>query len=368
MIICDTDKIKSIFNKDMIYLFDTVYKFKASFNTKTGFYFRSSILDDKTVDPFQSAFPHLLDIGVMGHCLAKNVCKRGGIDCYQSGFTKEEPHMTVEMFENIITQCKGKTFEVALGGRGDPNKHPKFKELMKICRDNYVAPNYTTSGIGLTDNEVNITKKYAGAVAVSWQRQDHTIKALNKFIESGITTNIHYVLSNKTIDELIDLINNKSFPKGLNALIILNYKNIGQGDACNVITGKEHRLKELFELLDKPLPFKLGFDSCSTALIAKFMKNVVGESVSSCDSAKFSAYISPSGIMSPCSFDQTQTYGVDLNKVTVETAWESLPFELFRDKQKYGLESGKCKSCSHHNDTCAPCILVPDINSCNKPA
>lgn len=369
MKLCNDTKIMSFVEGDIIHSHDKVYNFNSSFNMKTGFYYRSGIMEngkDIGKDPFMSSMPHLIDCGIMGRCHAKNVCKKGGIDCYQSGFNKEEDNMSIEVFTNIITQCKGKVFEIALGGRGDPNKHENFKEIMKVCRDNFIAPNYTTSGIGLTDEEVQITKEYAGAVAVSYQRQDHTLKALNKFIEAGVTTNIHYVLSNKTIDELIDLIKNDGIPKGVNAVIILNYKNIGQGDVSNVITGKEENLKELFKLLDTTLPFKIGFDSCSCQFIGKLMKNVVSQSVSSCDSGCFSSYINPRGIMSPCSFDQTQTYGVDLNKVTLEEAWDGIQFELFRKKQKFGLESGKCQKCKHHIDICKPCILVPDINICNK--
>jgi radical SAM protein with 4Fe4S-binding SPASM domain len=309
--------------------------------------------------------PNLLDIGIMGFCNSKGICKAGGIDCYQSGFTKEEPHMTLEMFSKIITECRGKVFSVALGGRGNPDQHPHFKEMMKLCRDNYIAPSYTTSGIGLTDAGIQVTKEFAGAVAVSWQRQDHTITAINKFIDNKITTNIHFVLSNKTIDELIMLIKEDKVPAGINALIVLNYKNIGQGDISNVITGDEPNLKELFTRLDMKLPFKIGFDSCSCQFVGKLMKNVSIQSVSSCDSGCHSAYISPSGIMTPCSFDQKQTYGVDLNTHSVEDAWTSLQFELFRDKQRFGLASGKCKNCKHHIDVCKPCVLVPDINTCD---
>jgi radical SAM protein with 4Fe4S-binding SPASM domain len=237
---------------------------------------------------------------------------------------------------------------------------------MKLCRDNYIAPSYTTSGIGLSDESVRITKEFAGAVAVSWQRQPHTFSAINKFLSEKITTNIHFVLSNKTIDELINIIKENKIPAGINALIILNYKNIGQGDVSNVITGNEPNLKELFTLLDNKLKFQVGFDSCSCQFVGKFMKNVSTQSVSSCDSGCHSAYISPSGIMTVCSFDQKQTYGVDLKTHTVEEAWNSLQFEMFRDKQRNGLVSGKCKTCKHHIDVCKPCILVPDINICDR--
>ena len=368
-ILCDTPTIRSAVSGDKIFSIDKQYNFNSMFDMKTGFYMRSGIMvdgKDSGKDAFMGSMPELLDLGIMGKCLSKNVCKAGKIDCYQSGSLKEEPHMSLEMFSKIITECKGKVFSVALGGRGNPDQHPHFREFMKLCRENYIAPSYTTSGIGLTDEAVQITKDFAGAVAISWQRQPHTLVALDKFISQKITTNIHYVLSNKTIDELIMLIKEDKIPKGINALIILNYKNIGQGDVSNVITGNEPNLKELFSVLDSKLNFRVGFDSCSCQFVGKFMKNVDSKSVMSCDSGCNSAYVNPYGIMTVCSFDQSLTYGVDLNTHTVEEAWNSLQFELFRDKQRFGLASGKCQSCSHHINVCKPCAVVPDINTCGE--
>jgi radical SAM protein with 4Fe4S-binding SPASM domain len=355
----------------MIKYVDKTNRFMEIFNPDTGFYMRSGIIDENgketEQDPFMRTFPNLLDIGIMGNCKAKHICKKGGIDCYQNGFIKEEDNMSLSMLENIINQSKGKVFSIAFGGRGDPNSYEHFSELLKLCKSNNISSTYTTSGIGLTDEQVALTKQYCGAVAVSWQRQQHTIKALNKFIEAGCTTNIHYVLSNKNIDELIDLIKKDKFPSRINALIILNYKNIGQGGIENVIKGNEPKLKELFQLIDNTtLKYKIGFDSCSCQYVSKLMGKVDSKSVASCDSSRFSAYINPRGIMSPCSFDCSQSYGVDLNKFTMEEAWNSLQFELFRDKQRFGLESGKCQTCKYHNDTCTHCVLVPDINSCNN--
>ena len=51
---------------------DRKYRFVSAFDTGTGAYVRTGILDDKGrdtgVDPFMASFPHLIDVGVMGHC------------------------------------------------------------------------------------------------------------------------------------------------------------------------------------------------------------------------------------------------------------------------------------------------------------
>ena len=50
---------------------DEKYHFRSAFDTETGAYVRTGILDeqgrDTGVDPFMASFPHLIDVGVMGH-------------------------------------------------------------------------------------------------------------------------------------------------------------------------------------------------------------------------------------------------------------------------------------------------------------
>jgi hypothetical protein len=52
---------------------DKQYHFKAAFDTETGTYVRTGILDengkDTGVDPFMASYPHLIDVGVMGRCI-----------------------------------------------------------------------------------------------------------------------------------------------------------------------------------------------------------------------------------------------------------------------------------------------------------
>ena len=64
---------------------DSKYRFVSAFDSETGFYIRTGILDeqgeDTGVDPFMASFPHLIDVGVMGHCIHGNtgLCVKAGI-------------------------------------------------------------------------------------------------------------------------------------------------------------------------------------------------------------------------------------------------------------------------------------------------
>ena len=101
---------------------DIKYHFKYAFDTETGVYVRTGILDengkDTGIDPFQGSFPHLIDVGVMGHCIhgKTGLCAKAGIECYQNGMYQESPNMSVEDFRQIVKQCEGKTNQLALGG------------------------------------------------------------------------------------------------------------------------------------------------------------------------------------------------------------------------------------------------------------
>lgn len=157
----------------MIYYKDNRFGFIELFNDETGTLIRSNILDNGIETgqlPPMRSFPELIDIGIMGACDAgkTGLCRNAGVDCYQRGISSCEKNMDFDDYSAIINQCKGRVFQIALGGAGDPNKHEFFPDILHITRENRIVPNYTTSGYALTDKEIELTKKYCGAVAVSY--------------------------------------------------------------------------------------------------------------------------------------------------------------------------------------------------------
>ena len=201
---------------------DSKYNFKYAFDTENGAYIRTGILDengkDTGVDPFMGAFPHLIDVGVMGHCIhgKTGLCVKAGIECYQRGLTVQQDNMTVDNFRWIAEQCKGKCNQLALGGKGDPDQHEHFEELLRISRENNLVPNFTTSGYGMTPEIASLCKRYCGAVAVSWYRSEYTLNAIQMLQDVGVKTNIHYVLGRNSIDEAVDRLERNDFPEGVN--------------------------------------------------------------------------------------------------------------------------------------------------------
>lgn len=345
---------------------DTKYRFKTAFNTKSGAYVRTGILDEKGKDtgedPFMASYPHLIDVGIMGHCVhgKTGLCVKAGIECYQNGLFVEKANMSVDNFRKIAEQSRGRCNQLALGGRGDPDQHEAFEEILRISVENRLVPNYTTSGYGMNERIAKLSKKYCGAVAVSWYRSPYTIKATETLLEAGVKTNVHYVLGKHTIEEAIVRLKNNDFPKGINAVIFLLHKPVGQGTGENVLDVHDPRLDEFFKLIEYPHPFKVGMDSCTVPGAIQRCKRIVPESLDTCEGGRFSCYISADMNMVPCSFDVRGKYSIDLREMTIEEAWNSNAFEKFRRILK-----SSCKLCSKKSLCLGGCPLMPEIVLCN---
>ncbi|MEE0965556.1 MAG: radical SAM/SPASM domain-containing protein [Bacilli bacterium] len=346
---------------------DHKYRFISAFDTETGAYVRTGIIDengkDTGKDPFMASYPHLIDVGIMGHCIhgKTGLCAKAGIGCYQSGMFVQKPNMSLEDFKTIAEQSKGKCNQFALGGRGDPDQHENFEEILKICRENNIVPNFTTSGYGITKEIANICKQYCGAIAVSWYRNEYTYKAIELLLEAKVKTNIHYVLGNNSIDEAIRRLKENDFPKGINAVIFLLHKPAGQGTKQNMLSVDDPRVAEFFSEFDKPHPFKVGMDSCNVPGAIRFCKNILPESLDTCEGGRYSCYIGADMTMVPCSFDQDRRFEVSLKEMSIEQAWNSEPFERFRNRMHKA-----CPGCPKKELCMGGCPLMPEIVFCNS--
>lgn len=342
------------------------HSFVSKFNSETGFYLRTNIIKDgkeTSEEPFMASFPHLIDVGVMGHCIhgKSGLCIKAGIECYQSGLTLNKNNMSLSDFKKIVSECEGLIDQIALGGRGDPDCHENFEELLRLCKSHHIVPNYTTSGLLLNEEKVRLTKKYCGAVAVSWYRSEYTYRAIKLFLSAGIRTNIHYVVDNNSIDEAIIRLNNNDFPKGINAIVFLLFKPVGQGQKKNMLKKNDERINQFFQAVSKPHPFKIGFDSCFVPGIINHMQNVDLSTIDTCEGGRFSMYISSDMIAVPCSFDQSQKYSVDIKDKDIYDAWISSKFDKFRNSLK-----NSCKFCNKKNHCMGGCPLEQDVVLCNQ--
>lgn len=312
-----------------------------------------------------ASFPELLDVGIMGHCIhgKKGLCLRAGIECYQDGLHRNDADMSVEDFRSIARQCSGRTYQFALGGCGDPDQHENFSDILEICRQEGIVPNFTTSGFGMTEGIAQKCQKYCGAVAVSWYRSRYTERAIEILTKAGVKTNIHYVLSKNTIAEAIERLREHSFPDNINAIVFLLHKPVGLGTHRNMISLKDEKLYEFIRLADSgKTGYKIGFDSCTVPALVNFADHISLSSLDTCEGARWSAYISSDMKMMPCSFDnQEKRWAVDLRSHTIEEAWRSSEFEDFRTYFKKS-----CPKCTLRASCMGGCPIKPEIVLCDK--
>lgn len=295
------------------------------FNTKTGEEILTGIHNKP--DPFILKLPSLIDIGIMGHC--ENRCDI----CYQG--SDHEDHMDISDFIKIIDQIKHHTNQVALGGRGDPNKHPEFDQFVIYARRNGVVPNYTTSGNGLTQDEVDLTKEYCGGVAVSNYNKDYTYEALNRFINSGIKPNIHFVYTRDSYQDALNIIDGIDIWEGrfdirkLNAVVFLLFKRKGRATNLVDLVPTYYQINLLCNYIKEKASersFDIGLDSCLVNYYDDIIKNRDSSdslSLDTCEASRMSAYISPSLIMTPCSFCNPE--GESVRDKSIKEIWDTSP-------------------------------------------
>lgn len=351
----------------MIIYKDKLFGFFEIFNENNGTLFRSDI---NGIDPVMRSFPELLDVGIMGHCSNGEYCKNAGIDCYQKGNIVNTPHMPYENFLKVVKQAAGKTFQIALGGAGDPNKHPQFEDILKSCRMYRIVPNMTTSGFLITANEVKLIKKYCGAVAVSWysrlingkESNLETINVVEQLINSGCITNIHYVVSNDTIDEAILRLKKNLFPKGIHAVIFILYKPVGNGIIEKALKSNDSRIKKFLSLATaKKFSFRIGFDTCFTSALLRWVDTIPKISIDACEAATFSMYIDSQLNCYPCSFNiwDKNAASESMNNKTLKEIWLGEKFSKVRNKK-----NEKCINCNQYVFCQGGCKIKLNIDLC----
>jgi len=348
---------------------DREFGFVTVFNPETGGYLRTGVLDergrDTGRDPFMASFPHLLDVGIMGHCLHGLSGRCADSLCYQSGRTTSRPNMSLADFRWLAEQCAGRVHQFALGGRGDPELHEDFEAIAACCREHGIVPNLTTSGFGLDEARAKLIRQYCGAAAVSWYRSPYTWRALELLIGLGVKTNIHYVLSAETIDEALGLLRGQLPPvAGVNKIIFLLFKPVGQGSHGPALQAGDPRLAELGRLIAEPgIAEYVGFDSCTVPAVINHSPGIDPRSYDTCEGGRFSAYVTPDLEMVPCSFDQELRYAQRLRPLTIAEAWRSPAFDAFRERLQ-----AACPSCQDREVCMGGCPLLPEIVLCAREA
>ena len=334
-------------------------QYSTVFNPHTGFFAR--IEDAGADEPFWAEHgPELLDVAIT------NWCDRGCFFCYRKS-DESGTHMDLEDYREVMRQAHAMhVFQVALGG-GNPNQHPHFAEILRLTREDYgIVPNYTTNGRGLSDEVLEATRRHCGAVAVSaYAPYRETAEAIERLRSSGITTNIHFILSSRSVDTAIEWLREPpTFLDGVDAVVFLNYKPVGRYADARLLANRSPRLSEFFSIATSAThPWRVGFDTCTITGLAR-LGNAHRVSLEGCDAGRFSLFVSEELKVYPCSFMVEAGYeGVPLRGTTLGEIWRHHPsFNLIRAQH----QEGGCTSCRTPEHCLSGCPLFPEMNLCEE--
>jgi len=293
------------------------------FNPNTGFFAR--IEDAGYEEPFWSEHgPELLDISITSWC--DRACQV----CYRNAGVNGK-HMECGDYEHLLRQAASAgVMQVALGG-GNPNQHPEFIHILEVTR-----------------------KKYG---IVPWY-------AVRTLLSAGVTTNIHFVLDDHSIDTAILWLQDPPpILKTINAVVFLNYKPVGRRAAQPSILRNSHRLQDFFSLIEHAEhPFRIGFDSCMVSGVASYT-SIDPSLYDACEAGRFSMFISESMMMYPCSFMDGKDKGEPADQVPLVTAWRNS--DLFREFRE-SLLGHRCNDCCQSHICMGGCPIFEDVNICRS--
>jgi len=325
-------------------------------NQENGVTFRWGInLKD---NPKSAPWPELADISISNHCSKQcNFCYRNSKP--DGSFISLSNYKFI--LDNLSDKKWGKVFQVAIGG-GEPTEHPDLIEILKITRQRGIIPNYTTNGEIVSMEILDATKKFCGAVAISINNFTITKQEIiKKFINKKIKTNIHFILSKKSINNAVKILNGDfdEYLKGVNSVIFLTYKPFGRAIKENMLE-KGVSFNNFIKLIDKPkTKLRFGFDACFVPTLMKYT-SVNTDFIDSCECGFFSVYIDENLNVKPCSFTNNDDFTINLKNKTFKDIWQNY-YEKYR---QINTKTNKCSSCNANNICRGICPYFYQINLC----
>lgn len=309
-------------------------------------------------NPAMAPFPELADVSI------SNLCNKGCDFCYKDS-TSNGKLMDFESYKYVLDELTsrkwGPVFQIALGG-GEPSEHPEIIRILEETNKREIIPNLTTNARVFSKKLLKAYKKYCGAVAVSISEIDQNFIRSNikPFLNAGIKTNIHYLLTKGSISQAIEILKGKwdENLSRINAIIFLTHKSMGRAKRNNNLVWNVDLIEFINNIDSRKSMINMGFDSCFVPLLFRYT-NSDPILLDSCECGFFSVYIDEDLNVKPCSFTTHKNYSYNLDKFDFESIW-NYKFNDYRIKMK-DLCNLKCE---YHNICKGGCFFHPYLNMC----
>jgi len=226
--------------------------------------------------------------------------------CYKSNSPGNGKHMRLETFQVVLSKLGEQLTQVAFGIT-DADSNPDFPAILRHCRAQGVIPNYTTSGLGMTEELIALTADACGAVAVSVypHNKELAYDTVRRLLEAGVEqTNIHLLYYQENLAFVREVLRDVELDDiSPNAVVLLALKAKGRGSNLLPVTGEQFS-KLVDDAMIGCVP--LGFDSCSAPKFERWARGNDREDLllysEPCESSLMSSYINVDGDFFPCSF------------------------------------------------------------------
>lgn len=185
--------------------------------------------------------PEIEDVAI------NNLCNAGCPYCYTSAKKSGINFPDILKKANEVWDHPDKPFQIAIGGAGEATLHPDFPDFLKEVKNLDILPNYTTSGLNLTERVLQATEDFSGGVALSYHPHlsnfDISFKKLSE-LRGKIKLNIHVIVGQEgSLESLEDLY--KKYSKNLDYIVLLPYQPVGRAKEVPL------DFKSLFEWVTK---------------------------------------------------------------------------------------------------------------------
>jgi MoaA/NifB/PqqE/SkfB family radical SAM enzyme len=314
-------------------------------------------------DPYRAPWPELADISI------SNRCTKGCAFCYRDS-RPDGPLMTLDAYryalECLTSPVWGPVFQVALGG-GEPLEHPDFLAILDITRSMGIVANFTTNGDHVDAGMARALRGRVGAVALSApDLAAFDGRALSRLRAAGIRTNLHFILSRRTLPQAVEILEGRFDPllEGVTGIVFLTHKPRGRA-------GREDCLEYGSPLMERFLALAresrsrvpVGFDAC---LVPPVLRHGCADprTVDACECGFFSVYVDEGLDVKPCSFAPTDADTWNLMEWDFRTIWDGF-YESYRRDQAARACATPCHAQGHCRGVCPH---FPEIAFCHTSA
>ena len=236
----------------------------------------------------------------------------------------------------------------------DYHYHEVRKRIANVCYGNMIKPGIYR---GQEANQIiramqkAIIEDFEGEVSkYSWSELHYSLLDYHSTLLHDIDINWKRYGSYSGLDE-----------KGVNAVIFILYKPVGNGIIEKVLKNTDSRIERFISLATKVKhPYRVGFDTCFTPALLRWGDTVPAVSIDACEAATFSMYIDSQMNCYPCSFGiWDKSISESMNSKTLREIWQGDKFVAFREQRKE-----KCSSCRQMELCRGGCRLGIDIDMC----